>query len=287
MLIMRSNFSLKGIIIPTQGTTSSHPNDKYKRWEESKKDLNQNKVNEFQNTLNDITQPSKDSIIAIMTKIEGMFKTTRNNTFSKQKVVRHNNKTSTNSKPWFSNKCRQAQQKCHLAWRMFKINRTHQNHRENLTSSNTYKREINKSITNYKRMMRNKLRQMKQKSPKDFWNYVNCLNRKTSNSDIKIDSLFDFFKNLNSTEHDDGDDSRKKLGVPNFDSDALNIEVTEDEIMNCIKKLKNVKSPGTDEIIDEYIKISCPLLLPIYVKLFNILDTGNIPESWLIGVIKP
>ena len=105
------------------------------------------------------------------------------------------------------------------------------------------------------------------------------MNRKASNSDIKIDSLFDFFKNLNSTEHDDGDDSRKELGVPNFDSDALNIEVTEDEIMNCIKKLKNVKSPGADEIIDEYIKISCPLLLPIYVKLFNILDTGNIPES--------
>ena len=42
-------------------------------------------------------------------------------------------------------------------------------------------------------MMRNKLRQMKQKSQKDFWNYVNSLNRKTSNSDIKLDSLFDFF----------------------------------------------------------------------------------------------
>ena len=89
-------------------------------------------------------------------------------------------------------------------------------------------------------MMRNKLRQMKQKSPKDFWNYVNSLNRKTNNSDIKLDSLFDFFKNLNSTEHDDGDDSREELGVPN-DSDALSTEVTEDEIINCIKKLKNGK----------------------------------------------
>ena len=29
-------------------------------------------------------------------------------------------------------------------------------------------------------------------------------------------------------------------------------------------------------------------MLPINVKLFNmILDTGNIPESWFIGVIKP
>ena len=29
---------------------------------------------------------------------------------------------------------------------------------------------------------------MKQKSPKDFWNYVNSLNRKSNNSDIKLDS---------------------------------------------------------------------------------------------------
>ena len=108
--------------------------------------LDQNKVNEILNTLNDITQPSKDSINAIMTKIEGIFKTTRNNTFSKQKVIHHNNKTSTNSKPWFNNKCRQAQQKYHLVRRMFKINRTHQNHRELLTSSKTYKREINKAL---------------------------------------------------------------------------------------------------------------------------------------------
>ena len=72
--------------MPTQVTANSHPNDKHKRWEESKKDLflenlNQNKMNEILNTLNDITQPSKDSINAIMTKIEGIFKTTHNNTF--------------------------------------------------------------------------------------------------------------------------------------------------------------------------------------------------------------
>ena len=47
--------------MPTQVTANSHPNDKHKRWEESKKDLflenlNQNKMNDILNTLNDITQ---------------------------------------------------------------------------------------------------------------------------------------------------------------------------------------------------------------------------------------
>ena len=59
--------------------------------------------------------------------------------------------------------------------------------------------------------------------------FVNSLNRKSNNSDIKLDSLFDFLKNSNSNEHDDEVDSREELGVPKFDSDALNVEVTEDE----------------------------------------------------------
>ena len=65
--------------------------------------------------------------------------------------------------------------------------------------------------------------------------------------------------------HDGVDDSREELSVPNFNSDALNIEVNETEIMSCIKNLKkNGKCSGIVEIINEYIKIFCPLLLPIY-----------------------
>ena len=59
--------------------------------------LNQNKVNEILKTLNDITQPNKDSINAIMFEVEDLFKTTCNNTFSKQKFSHYNDKTSINS----------------------------------------------------------------------------------------------------------------------------------------------------------------------------------------------
>ena len=39
---------------------------------------------------------------------------------------------------------------------------------------------------------------------------------------------------------------------------------------------------------NEYIKSSSSVLIQVYVKLFNlILDSGNIPDSWLIGTIKP
>ena len=67
---------------------------------------------------------------------------------------------STNSKLWFNNQCRQAQKKYHLARRIYNINKTHQNQEEVLATSRNYKPEINKSITYYKRIMRNKLMQM-------------------------------------------------------------------------------------------------------------------------------
>ena len=68
----------------------------------------------------------------------------------------------------------------------------------------------------------------------------------------------------------------------------LNGSLTEDEILTCIKTLKNNKSSGVDCILNEYIKASAHILLPVWCKLFNfVLSTGNIPESWLIGDIVP
>ena len=64
--------------------------------------LNHNKVDKILNLLNYMTQPNEDDINVIMSEIEDIFKTTSNNTFTKQKDQHFNDKTSTNSKPWFN-----------------------------------------------------------------------------------------------------------------------------------------------------------------------------------------
>ena len=52
--------------------------------------------------------------------------------------------------------------------------------------------------------------------------------------------------------------------------------------------MKNNKSPGTDDVVNEQIKSTITYMMPIYIKLFNIvLDTGIIPENWSMGTIKP
>ena len=52
--------------------------------------------------------------------------------------------------------------------------------------------------------------------------------------------------------------------------------------------LKNNKSCGTDFILNEFLKNSCQKMLPIFVKLFNIVfESGIIPDLWSVGIICP
>jgi hypothetical protein len=64
--------------------------------------------------------------------------------------------------------------------------------------------------------------------------------------------------------------------------------VNKDEIFKCVRKLKNEKASGEDEIINEYIKSTVNQFINVYEKLFNVIfDNGIMPSSWLIGMIKP
>ena len=52
--------------------------------------------------------------------------------------------------------------------------------------------------------------------------------------------------------------------------------------------LTNGKACGNDKILNEYIKATFNEMKLIYVDLFNrILNTGQIPEAWTIGMIMP
>ena len=68
----------------------------------------------------------------------------------------------------------------------------------------------------------------------------------------------------------------------------INGYISQNEIFKCIKNLKNNKTCGEDEIINEYIKSTSNRFIHIYEKLFKIIfDTGILPQSWLNGIIKP
>ena len=60
------------------------------------------------------------------------------------------------------------------------------------------------------------------------------------------------------------------------------------EIKVCAKKLANGKSNGFDQIVNEHIKSTLHIMLPLYHKLFDLVfDTGVIPKSCTEGGIIP
>ena len=69
---------------------------------------------------------------------------------------------------------------------------------------------------------------------------------------------------------------------------TINNQITADEIKKCAQNLSNGKAKGLDNILNEHIKSTLHLMLPIYTRLFNLIfDTGIIPNAWTEGSIIP
>ena len=96
--------------------------------------------------------------------------------------------------------------------------------------------------------------------------------------------FFIFFKELNSAK--DTDDEHVEPSFPNVDLEHdLNNDITEEEIINAIQKLKNGKATGIDNVSHQYLKYSASLLVPVFTKLFNLVfDSGIIPDTWLTDI---
>ena len=101
--------------------------------------------------------------------------------------------------------------------------------------------------------------------------------------------MYHFLRSMNETERTDS----YNMEQPSFECEETSCEfldstITEEEILSEVKKLKNNKSPGCDQVLNEHIVSTIVIFLPLYVMLFNIIyDTGIVPDEWLIGIVKP
>ena len=161
------------------------------------------------------------------------------------------------------------------------------NRKELKFASKIYKQELKKSFQNYQLNLERELRQTSKHDTKAFWNILNKYNRKQKQDDpISLDMLYEHFKELNKN------DENHTFELPNFQPNdydqILNGEITENEIETVVKSLKNNKAAGYDQVLNEHIKNSVHICMPLYLKLFNfVFDTGIIPEIWSIGIVHP
>ncbi|XP_063447874.1 uncharacterized protein LOC134727423 [Mytilus trossulus] len=236
---------------------------------------------------NDATQNDINNIVLDISK---NFKDAAAETFGKVNKHKHFYKHE-NSKPWFNRKCSMSRNKFHKARKRYSFLKNAENRSKMRQASKEHKVTLNKSFANYQQRAADELRNISKKDTKALWKILNNLNdskKKDNNDDISLKALYDHFKILNETVETEND-FEQDLEFDTLPDDVelfLNCPVTEDEIKKVVSNLKNGKASGSDEILNEYIKNTIDDLMPIYVKLFNlILDTGIVPDSWSNGIM--
>ena len=95
--------------------------------------------------------------------------------------------------------------------------------------------------------------------------------------------MYNHFKSLNSTNV-----CSQICHLDNNVNDELNKAFTENEVIKCMKKMKNGKSAGLDNIYPEFIKYIPDSLIKVITKFFNrILETTGVPDEWAISIYQP
>ena len=118
----------------------------------------------------------------------------------------------------------------------------------------------------------------------EYWKILNKKNNRVCN--VGVEEFLNHFKDVNNRNYIDVNDDDDVSAFYSNNSTVLDDMINAEEIRKAVKLLKNNKSPGVDDVMNEYIKSSLDIMLPLYEKLFNVvLDTGILPEAWLIGNI--
>ena len=205
----------------------------------------------------------------------------------KPSTGRKHNVSENKRKPWFTPDCHRARYIYRKKKRLLKSNRSDELSREVKLLEKNYKKIMNKSIQKHRKKVQKTMRNMKSTNPKDYWKILNE-GKRSCQPAIPLEILFQHFKELNASDSENHYLDENADVNENIFSLFLNEKICKSEIEICIKNLKNNKSCGEDRVINEYIKATSDYMIPLYEKLFNIIfDTGHIPETWLIGNIKP
>ena len=118
-------------------------------------------------------------------------------------------------------------------------------------------------------------------------------NRKKCN-ELNIDETKQHFEqlflkyNLQEVENNILADDEHIQDLDEIEDQIFNSEITDEEIIQSVKRLKENKSAGPDEIPPGVFIHSYDIILPVLTKLFNRLyDTDKFLKSWSKAIIVP
>ena len=130
-------------------------------------------------------QVSNENINHIVDKLNNIYINAAKMSLGTTKVYK-NGTPKTQNKPWFSYECKQARKQYRRSKNYFYRKRTEYARTKLKEKEKSYKKTLDKEIAIYRKQMGKKLKDMKSKNPKEYWNILNLI----SISEIVDNDLF-------------------------------------------------------------------------------------------------
>ena len=185
-------------------------------------------------------------------------------------------------RPWFNNECavlrRRYKRAKHLRHRI----NSAVNHQLLHNASKDYKKYINRQIRQFNQDFIHKLRALKNSDPKSYWNILNKADqsRHETLQKVSLETFAEHFEKLNSAacNHGNNEESNHyidllRISENNFE---LNSEITEEEVLKCLSKLKFNKACSSGMILNEFLKFSKTKMLTAFTKFFNLVFSSGL-----------
>ena len=161
-------------------------------------------------------------------------------------------------KPWYNDKCRKARNGYYKTKNEYRNTKLEQGKAELVRGSKRYKKNLNCALHDYKKNIVKKLRHLKSTDPKQYWKILNN-KTKANESEVLIEEFYKQFSktameedcNINSENVSSSDSNVNVLN--GLENEFINRVFSVNEVKIVIQKLKNNKSPGMDNILNEFI----------------------------------
>ena len=283
-----------------QTQTALKPTWKNELSESFKENLNEDEIKQVEEELiqildntDVISQHDIDNITFSITNI--IINAARNTNLIRLKKMQTSSQTvkKTSVRDWFDSDCVNARRRFRASKRAGV--RVCNGKRKALRKESylEYKRLLNKKYHNFRHNFHNSIRNLHSSDPRAYWNLLNKNNFHNKNKNMpSMESFTAHFQKLGNLSQDEllsaDPDSDFDINPELLNNDMLNNNISIEEIERCIRKLKNNKAAGYDNILNEYLKAASPKLMRLLFLLFNlILKVGTIPDSWSVGFIRP
>jgi len=205
-------------------------------------------------------------------------------------------------KPWWDHECQHLQRTKYILLNQFRRSRRDDDLKLYHTAKKNFRNKCKQKERHYKNTLLTKLKDSVDNL--NFWTLVkewtsskhskqsrniSCEQWLTHFSDLynnnDLENVTEFGRHVNNSNilHNDF-----CVICDNDQPDLLNFDITQDEILSVVNKLRNGKSPGPDGIMYEMYTNSIDILIEPICKLLNlILTSGIYPDKWSCAIISP